>query len=812
MVERTARAGVCAGAALFAAVAWALGGPAAFSASADSCPNAAFLTGASASLPDCRAYELVTPPDKEGARVVGASRVPAGFLAVGVLGDIGNAVAKDGSSVVGASTGAFAGERNDELGALASGYYRFQRTADGWTTTPLQPDRGTLLGVGTSDFVYEPANEGLAVPRLTLVDENATANEIGPVWEPALGAAPALVDKRELNNFPFAVAGAAAEARRGVTFTIGRTTDRWKFDHTINWSKGPPFDETSISPPSLYEYTGTGNEKPILVGVKSGVGNTELESECGTTLGSSGIFINGGTEEESEFNAVSQDGKTIYFTAAGAADGAECPGREPPANEIFARVEGEKTVAISDPSSGDCEACDTGTPRDADFQGASSDGSKVFFTSSQPLLGSDESENLYEYDFNARPGQKLARISSGALEANVQGVTRISEDGSHVYFVAQGVITSEPNRSLAPGQQEAQQGADNLYVYERDARFPEGHVSFVAMLCSDIARSGNAVDSACPSNLAAGAELTDQSLWGLGHGLGGGGGDANRPAQATPDGRFLVFCGYADLTSDDTSSARQVFLYDAQNGTLVRVSKGEQGFNNDGNASLGPGSPDNDAGIVQQNYVQAPRGGALARTMSDDGSYVFFQSPVGLTKGALNDVPLGLNVAGKPEYAQNVYEYHEGHVYLISDGQDVSAGPELMSNVYLIGTSESGSDVFFATADALVPQDTDSQVDFYDARIEGGFPPPPSNTPCQGEGCLGAPSAPPPLPSGASSSASPGDNLLSPSETPAKKLTAKQKLAQALKVCRKNRRRQRAACERQARKRYGMAGAKKHRR
>ena len=56
---------------------------------------------------------------------------------------------------------------------------------------------------------------------------------------------------------------------------------------------------------------------------------------------------------------------------------------------------------------------------------------------------------------------------------------RSSEDGSHVYFVAKGVLTSIPNTSLASGQQVAVAGQDNLYVYERDSAFPNGHLAFV---------------------------------------------------------------------------------------------------------------------------------------------------------------------------------------------------------------------------------------------------------------------------------------------------------------------------------------------
>ncbi len=47
----------------------------------------------------------------------------------------------------------------------------------------------------------------------------------------------------------------------------------------------------------------------------------------------------------------------------------------------------------------------------------------------------------------------------------MQGVVRISEDGSHVYFVARGVLASNAN---AEGQT-AVQGADNLYVSDTGA-------------------------------------------------------------------------------------------------------------------------------------------------------------------------------------------------------------------------------------------------------------------------------------------------------------------------------------------------------
>jgi hypothetical protein len=208
--------------------------------------------------------------------------------------------------------------------------------------------------------------------------------------------------------------------------------------------------------------------------------------------------------------------------------------------------------------------------------------------------------------------------------------------------------------------------------------------------------------------------------------------------------------------------------------------------------------------------------------MSDDGSVVVFQSPVGLTARALNDVSVNGGHDGI-DLAQNVYEWDAagthgcveaaGCVYLISDGQDVSesggSAAATLSSVELLGTDASGDDVFFTTADRLVPVDTDSELDIYDARVDGGFAAPSSAPGCDEEGCQGAGPTPgvfaaPP------SEVLTGPGNLSPmagkprGPPPPARLTRSELLAKALGVCRKKDhvRRKRLACETQARKRY----------
>ena len=138
-----------------------------------------------------------------------------------------------------------------------------------------------------------------------------------------------------------------------------------------------------------------------------------------------------------------------------------------------------------------------------------------------------------------------------------------------------------------------------------------------------------------------------------------------------------------------------------------------------------------------------------------------------------------------------------------------------------LDASETGDDVFFLTSDQLVPQDTDSAVDVYDARIDGGFPgPPPRPVECEGDACQGGPGAAPAAIDTAPASATftgPGNLTSFPTTkpTPAKTVaqTRAQKLVKALQACRKDKRhKRRSVCEGQARKRYGPVKGKAKRR
>jgi hypothetical protein len=199
------------------------------------------------------------------------------------------------------------------------------------------------------------------------------------------------------------------------------------------------------------------------------------------------------------------------------------------------------------------------------------------------------------------------------------------------------------------------------------------------------------------------------------------------------------------------------------------------------------------------------RNAFLTRNLSEDGNRVFFQ-----TKEAL--LPQDKNEQ------TDVYEWEReetggadgctptsatfsassgGCLYLISTGASDSPS-------YFGDASADGDNVFFFTRQSLVDQDRDENDDLYDARVEGGIATQnqPAPTSCTGEGCLGSVDPPPVLevPSSATFA-----GVESPAPQPSAKPkppTRAERLASALKACRKRPRKQRAGCEARARKRY----------
>ncbi|HEY2141952.1 MAG TPA: hypothetical protein VGG98_07830 [Solirubrobacteraceae bacterium] len=733
-------------------------------------------------LPDCRAYELVSPPFKNGE--------PPSALAVSA----------DGGNYAFTSLGAFGEPGNDST--TRGGEYVASRGSASWAARPVNPSGTQFLG-GSPDLQgasHETLDFSADLSRTLFlqtpieakpVDErfylrkvaDGSFVEVGPVLprETVSAWTPSVAEGRHKPSTQYS---GATEDLSHVFFNqedleTQPGTWLWPGDHTIDNQ-------------SLYEYVGTGNAEPELVGVSNQTSlaaaaatehkahineAAEQISQCGIKIGGSIPERLGGSVET--YNAFSASGDTVFFTAIhGPCERLGQTGAGPPVDELYARIDRDRTIAISEPTTGpggDCGLCDESEPQDALFQGASEDGSKVFFFSTQKLFSGVKGEagnNLYEYDFGAPAAEKVSFIapelapSTAFFSTGLGGVMRVSENGSRVYFVSQAVLAgSAPNEFGAA----ATAGADNLYAYDTTAR----DAVFIARLSPEDQVNWNREDENRSTATAA--------------------------DYATPDGRFLLFSSVANLTPDASGEGRQLYRYDAtpsrEEGEgkvprLVRITVGargsyicprtakmEDGFNCNGNLVLPPSSfafspkyaP---AGGPRYSFVEEARPSAVA--ISSDGARIFFQSPVALTPAALDEKCAYEEFGECLAAEQNVYEWESGHVYLISDGRDTHSLFRF-SATQLVGANPSGSDVFFSTADQLGPQDTDTQIDTYDARTGGGFPGTPTSSACQGDVCQGLLGAPPTFGAPSSTTLAGSGNLIPVSPTRAAQKGVKRK-------------------------------------
>ena len=533
-------------------------------------------------------------------------------------------------------------------------------------------------------------------------------------------------------------------------------------------------EKTSDEPPQLYDLSaGCNDEDPSLRLVGLDNQGRLLDPKC-VGLGAERT---GAEDGESKFNAVSGGGSEIFFNATTASRPED--GCDSSSSQVFARLGGSRTIEVSRPS-GACGVdgevpCPGATQRARSaFQGGNEAGTKVFFTTSAPLLGGSGAagDALYEATIGcpgveplaeAQPCGAAGREVTSLVEvshdpdvgeaAEFQGVVKIAPDGSRVYFVARGALTGEPGpEGLTPLK-----GADNLYVYERDAAHPEGHIAFVADLCSGPALSGVVEDVRCPEGFA-----NDSALWAE---TGGG------EAQTTGDGEFLVFATYGQLivhgSEADANPAGDIYRYDARTGALNRVSLGEMGADANGNGvEPSPGAYDasihrgSTTGTVYQQH------GLDGRAISEDGSRIVFLSAEPLARDAVNGLA-------------NVYEWYEepgsggGRVSMISSGTAEQSDQDPV-------IAPSGRDIFFVTIQGLVSQDTDGQGDVYDARLGGGFPSAPAPVErCEGDACQGALTNPAPLLVPGSVSQAPGGDFAA--AAPVSVTTSKKKAPAACK-------------------------------
>ncbi len=375
------------------------------------CPNEQLRGGFAARLPDCRAYELVTPPVRPSSQ----------FDAEESLA-YSSTVAADGEAIT-------LRAREPRPGAPTAGeQYVATRGAGGWLSEDIMPlesydglgcaetqpvyaysDQLTrdvmLAGAGSRSSVSGP--QGSENPESCNPEGRQVVSGEPVGYENLLVRDNATGTYRLVNVTPPGVTPADAHFQ-------GASTD---LSHVVFTETSPLAEGASYGVENLYEWD---EGAPLrLVSVLPD----------GTAVPGS-LAAKAGTPEHE--GVLSSDGSHVLFTYGGA---------------LYDRIDGQRTVQVDEKQGG------AGTSGGGSFTAATADGSKVFFLDESKLTAGSTAAagepDLYECALGEGASKcELSDLTVAAAgeHADVLRVTPLGlHDSSYVYFVAKGVLTSTPN-------------------------------------------------------------------------------------------------------------------------------------------------------------------------------------------------------------------------------------------------------------------------------------------------------------------------------------------------------------------------------
>jgi hypothetical protein len=354
------------------------------------CPNAEFRAGPSASLPECRAYELVSRPDMASPVAALRGTVPGARTVLQPW----SAVAPDGDTALWEVANAQPGDDSSGMRDI----YRSRRGTSGWSSTMVSPPGSKMYNA------YEGASPMWASPDLDHILYRVIGTTIDPTDQD--------VDAEDLDkpsSFNFK--------------DIYRGDPDGTFTRITQGSLAPPVTSESVN----------------LIGSSADGQTVTFESdralEPGALPGGENIYVrkNGVTtlvskdENDVPISAVgfasSEDGSVVVFGTG---------------EDLYIRDRGlTRTVHLQ------------AFPYGMGFESLSPDGSRLIFFTDKPMTGddSDSSVDLYEYDDTTGAISLLSKPegSTGTGPGNTDACAgsrcdvspvAVSRDGSKVYFVS----------------------------------------------------------------------------------------------------------------------------------------------------------------------------------------------------------------------------------------------------------------------------------------------------------------------------------------------------------------------------------------
>ena len=730
-----------------------------------SCPNSIVRqqTG-SAYLPDCRAYELVSPGDANATLLYPGGPASATATQPSRLSFVGSYSSLPGTETI---------ETGGDL-------YVATRGSQGWTSQyiGLPGDQaGCMGGPPTNSRSREGLNDPAQLQNTVLADasmsrfldwsDGAAVNcSVTPAifFDTGLGLSPP-------SNAPY-LWNAEGELERRLPSGVGEpgvaeafacpyeephspsgsctgeTTASPDLRHLLFSSRIHSFSEGS-DPPGLTVAPGSAYDEDLetetdrLISRTAAGGNIPqdpvyaslppiLDGSTGTSVEPGGAP--GGAEEFLRFPAVSSDGSHVLISTATQRTPSCVRPEEPEVCQRYLDTPLHLYMRVDDSLSYDVSHNEAGEDVAVKFVGMTANGGKVYFTSPQRLTADDTDNSVDLYMWSeatdsltdvslgsggtgnsdscnspswtsgcgvvAYDGYSLSNLSGGA-GGNAVSDTALASRNGDIYFYSPEQLDGD--RGVL--------GEENVYDYR------EGGPQYVTTLephpwCGYTGFHGT--QEICADGPIARIDVA-------------------------PDDAHMAFMTTTQLTSYDNAGHLEMYTYEPSTGRLVCVSCRPDGQ---------PATSD----------AQASEDGYF---MTDDGR-AFFSTEEPLVPQDTNE-------------GVDVYEYVGGRPQLITPGTGTATVATSSNNVGggipnpvaeaehagLVSVSADGSDVYFSTFDVLLPEDHNGNFyKFYDARTNGGFPLPPPRQPCEAaEECHGAGSEAPLLPAAGTAATLAGGNV-----------------------------------------------------